>query len=515
MTAVTPLATSAGTRNSSSSRPRYATRRDPDRPTTGLDTISHLARLRRAAPYPWQWDVADVAGELNDQGDGFRYPVVLLSVPRRAGKSTLTLAAALDRMDLIPAARCWYTCANGREVAAKLFRDEWEPMVSPLARLYRIRKSQGSEGIHKRRGSSRLQLFAPTPTALHSTNVDTAIVDEAFAATIDEGEGIESGITPAQLTRPWRQLWIVSAGGTIESTWWDRWLTAGASGIPGVALFDYGAVVDAAYDPADPEVWAAAHPTAGVAFPMSVLADLWARRTDDAAFERAYLNVWPRPSEALVAAGLDLEAWRNAARPDVAPDVTALALDVAADRSSASLAVAGPHPTDPGRLAVEVVWVGKVAALAAAVKTQRAAYRNVPVVADSLVAASVVAELRRARVTVDPIGAADHARACGHFVDRLTAATITHRAQAVLDDAITGAARRPLGDAWLWSRRHSSVDISPLVAATLAAWAAATRRRGGRAAVVVPQAPSDGNGRGLHTARPPIAALRGTQPRIR
>ena len=510
---MTRLATSDGTRSSSSSRPRFATPRDPDRQTTGASTVAHLARLRRAAPYPWQWDVADVAGELNDTGDGFRYPVVLLSVPRRAGKSTLVLAASLDRMDLTADARCWYTCANGREVAAKLFRDEWEPMVSPLARLYRLRKSQGSEGIHKRRGSSRLQLFAPTPTALHSTNVDTATVDEAFAADIEEGEGIESGITPAQLTRPWRQLWIVSAGGTIESTWWDRWLTAGASGVPGVALFDYGAdASDPSYDPGKPEVWAAAHPTAGRAFPMAVLADLWARRTDDASFERAYLNVWPRPSEALVAAGLDLELWRSAAAPATPPSpVTALALDVAKDRSSASLAVAGPHPDRPGGIVVEVLEVCKPSALAAAVRSARARYRGVPVVADSLVAASVVAELRRARVDVDPIGASDHARACGTFVDRLAAGTLTHRSQAALDDAIAGAARRPLGDAWLWSRRHSSVDISPLVAVTLAGWAAATRRPTGRGAVVVPQAAREPNGRTQHPTRPPIAALRGTQ----
>jgi hypothetical protein len=441
---------------------------------------------------------------------------VVLSLPRRAGKSTLTLAAALDRMDLLRDARCWYTCTNGREVAAKLFRDEWCPMMEPLSRLYRVRKSQGSEGFHKRRGSSRLQLFAPTPTALHSTNVDTAIVDEAFAADIDQGEGIESGIEPAQLTRPWRQTWIVSAGGTIESTWWDRWLTAGSNGTPGVAMFDYGADPSApGYDPADPAVWAAAHPTAGVAFPLSVLEGLWGRRTDDAAFERAYLNVWPRPSEALVAAGLDLALWQAAAKPNLAPVVTALALDVAADRSSASLAVAGPHADAPGRVAVEVIETCRVHELAAAVKRARAAYRGVPVVADSLVAASVVAELRRARVTVDPIGAGDHARACGTFVDRLTAGTLTHRAQAVLDDAIAGAARRPLGDAWLWSRRHSAVDISPLVAVTLAAWTAATRRPGGRGAVVAATAPSGPITRTQPPARPRSAALRATQPPAR
>jgi len=438
-------------------------------------------------PYRWQWDVADVAGELNDTGTGFRYPIVVLSVPRRAGKSTLTLAANLDRMDLIDDARCWYT-AHTREVAAKLYRDEWVPMLDPLARLYRLRKSQGSEGVHKRRGSSRLQLFAPNAGALHSTNADTVTVDEAWAFDADTGEAVEAGIRPAQLTRPWRQTWIVSAGGTIESTWWDRWLCAGEQATPGVALFDFGADPAAPdYDPSNPAVWSAAHPTAGVAFPLAVLQQEWDTRRSDADFERAYLNVWPRPSlVAAAGAGLDTDAWWSSAHPDVIPrPVTAIAVDIAADRSRAAVAVAARTGDD---IVVEVVDARPgIGWLVGTVRDVRRQHPGAVVVADSLVAASIIGELNRAHVVVDPYGASDHAKACGTFVDLLAAGRLSHRAQAVLDDAVAGAARRPLGDAWLWSRSRSGVDISPLVAVTLAAYAAHTRRRTGTAAVVAVQ----------------------------
>lgn len=427
--------------------------------------------------------MADTAGELADDGVGWRYPVVVLSVPRRAGKTTLTLAANLDRLDVIDDARGWYT-ANHRETAAKLFRDEWAPMLEPLGRLYRLRRSQGSEGVHKRRGSSRLQLFAPTADALHSTNVDTCTVDEAWSFDIETGEALEAGITPAQLTRPWRQTWIVSAGGTVASTWWDRWLSA--RDLPGVATFDYGADPTApGYDPASPAVWLRAHPTAGRAFPLTVLEQLWARRRSDADFERAYLNVWQRPSEVLAAGGVDPELWRAAARPALAPArVAAIALDVAGDRSAAALAVAGP--TEAGGVAVEVIDARPgVGWLAGAARAARAAHRGAVVLADSLVAASVVSELTRARVTVTPVGASDHARACGAFVDALAAGRLTHRAQGALDDAVTASARRPLGDAWLWSRLRSAADISPLVAVTLAAWGATSGPPSGRGAVIV------------------------------
>jgi hypothetical protein len=486
---VVTVSTSSSTRYA----PRYATPRNTDRQTIGDRTVAHLARLRRGPPFAWQWDVADVAGELRDDGrPGFHYQLVVLSVPRRAGKTTLNLAHNLAALDLERDMRGWYT-AHRREVAAKLFRDEWLPMIDHLpSNLYRTRKSQGSEGVHKRYGSSRLQLFAPTADALHSTNADVATVDEAWHFDVERGEGVESGIRPAQLTRPWRQLWIVSAGGTIASTWWDNYLTLAELGAPRVAFFDYGADPTAPdYDPASPAVWARSHPTYGVAF-ESLEYD-WTTRESDAAFERAYLNVWPRPSKMRAAGAVELEQWATAARPELSVTPAVYALDVAADRSAAAIVAAA---VVDGVALVDVVahrpglgWV------AGAVRDLKRVHRGVPIFADSLVAASIVAELERAHVTVEPVGVGDHAKACGTFVDRLATGTLAHRSQRVLDDAVLGAARRPLGDAWLWSRNRSNVDISPLVAATIAAWAAITRRPAGRAVMVSAPATSPSPGR--------------------
>ena len=47
---------------------------------------------------------------------------------------------------------------------------------------------------------------------------------------------------------------------------------------------------------------------------------------------------------------------------------------------------------------------------------------------------------------------------------------LRHLGGLELRQAVKGATKRPLGDAWAWSRRNSTVDISPLVAATLALW---------------------------------------------
>ena len=51
--------------------------------------------------------------------------------------------------------------------------------------------------------------------------------------------------------------------------------------------------------------------------------------------------------------------------------------------------------------------------------------------------------------------------------------TVRHLGSGELSEAIKGACTRSLADAWVWSRRSSGVDISPLVASTLALWACA------------------------------------------
>ena len=75
----------------------------------------------------------------------------------------------------------------------------------------------------------------------------------------------------------------------------------------------------------------------------------------------------------------------------------------------------------------------------------------------------------------------EHAQACGMFYDAVANSTLRHMGQPELLAAIKGAGRRQLGDAFAWSRRSSTVDITPLVAATLGVWAVANVPVGGLA----------------------------------
>jgi hypothetical protein len=75
-------------------------------------------------------------------------------------------------------------------------------------------------------------------------------------------------------------------------------------------------------------------------------------------------------------------------------------------------------------------------------------------------------------VQVDETSAGEYAEACGLFLDAVTDKQVHHLGTPELATAIRGASTKPLGDAWKWSRRASSADITPLVACTLAMWAA-------------------------------------------
>jgi hypothetical protein len=65
--------------------------------------------------------------------------------------------------------------------------------------------------------------------------------------------------------------------------------------------------------------------------------------------------------------------------------------------------------------------------------------------------------------------------ACAQLLDAVTTRAVRHRGDTALDRAAAAAARRTTGDGWAWSRRSSSADVSPLLAASLALYGDAHR----------------------------------------
>lgn len=230
-------------------------------------------------------------------------------------------------------------------------------------------------------------------------------------------------------------------------------------------------------DPDDPQTWAKANPSYPHRTPDESILRL-KRKLTEAGFRREGLGVWDELTKTL--AVVPASVWNDhiADAPpaqDAPPDV------VGVDRSAegtTSIAGAwrGEDSTHVELLAVDVVMdtTGVVDWL-----TERAG-RKIPVliVADSP-AAAMAPDLIAKRVKVKLVPGVEFARACQAFVDDAIDGPLTHAAQHHLDDALAGATKLPYGKAglWVWNRRKPDLDISALVAATVARSGVAKARK--------------------------------------
>jgi hypothetical protein len=152
-------------------------------------------------------------------------------------------------------------------------------------------------------------------------------------------------------------------------------------------------------------------------------------------------------------------------------DPICLAVDVSPDRKTAIMA-AGRN--DKGQWHTEIVHAGAGTGWV----TQRLVelygkHEVVEIVCDGYgPSAAIARKADDAGIKVRRLDAGEYGQACGMFVDMIGEGTLRHLGQEQLLAAIRGAKARPLVDRWAWSRTKSTVDISPLVAATLALWSA-------------------------------------------
>jgi len=470
--------------------PLWGTPRRPGWPTFG----GHVARIaeRLGTPLmPWQRYAVDVALEVDPATGVFAYREVGLSVMRQQGKTTLILPLTVHRL------RAWRRqtvlyAAQTRNDARKKWEDDFVETLaaSAFAGQHRVRKSNGSEAIIWSKTRSRMGITSNTEKAGHGAVLDLGLIDEAFA---HEDARLEQAFSPAMLTRPMAQQWWMSAGGTERSYYLNDKRARGRAIIERLfATGEHGRVCYFEWyapdhlDRADPATWWGCMPALGHTVTEDVIrAEL--EKMGEADFDRAYLN---RTKMFVPPADLNVPTRQWPDRADRASQITgalAFAVDVTPLRDHASIAVAGRRAD--GRIHVEVVahrpgtdWI------VAELVRLRTRWAPVAIGLDSYgPAGSLLLDLAAARIAkpVDPdkpgpgdlalAQTRDIASACGQFADAVRQGGLVHIDQPQLNAALGGARTRPLGDAWAWARRSATVDISPLVAATIARWALLTR----------------------------------------
>lgn len=458
--------------------PRLHTQRS-DRPTKG-GQVAKIAQAKRAPLMPWQRDAVDVALEVDPDTGLYHYGIVVVTVPRQAGKTKLESDVADHRCLTVPRARVWITMQNGKTV------DEWmrEEHFASLAAApvfgvpgsascrYSLSKRAGSVGVKWPARGSTFTTFPPTREALHSKQSDLVLVDEAWAHGTETGADLRQAIRPTMATRPGSQLWIVSTEGDDSSTYLEDYLvkartTIGQPGI-NVALIDYGIPDDA--DPEDLDVIADWHPAYGHTLSRAALEAARVDFGDDSAgWARAYGNRRTRTRDSAFPPGL----WAAAGTPRVAlPDRAGIALDATPDGARFALGAQWARP-DGHRLA-EVIEAGDPArdtpAFVAQVVRRHGEGRLI-VDRGSVGAVELVDAVARhdPNLEVDYTTATQYAAACGSFYRGIIDATTHHFNDPDLDSAAEVAVKRDAGDGgFVWGRKHAAGSVAELVAVTLA-----------------------------------------------
>jgi hypothetical protein len=363
--------------------------------------------------------------------------------------------------------RIAYTAQTGHDARQKLL-DDWVPLIerSPFAPLIeRVYRANGDEAIIFRNGS-RVEVLRNSISAGHGRTLDLAIIDEAFA---DEDDTREQALLPTMATKRDAQLLVVSTAGTDRSIYLKRKVDQGRASVEagndtGIAYFEWSAEPDD--DPFDREMWSRVMPALGITISENAVEHALGSMTINE-FRRSYLNVWSTVSEQMIPA----KVWNACTNPKTAPaGALSFAVDVALDRSSASIAVADK---DGNIELIEnrdgVSWVQN-----RALELFRR-WKGSIVIDGYGPSGSLVDPLRQVQVPVVTYKTADVTAACALFYDAVLDRRLRAKSDDRLDRAVNAAMRRAVGQTWLFQRNTADADITPLYASLLA-WHHATHR---------------------------------------
>ena len=421
---------------------------------------------------PWQQMVLERSLGLREDGRWAAFQVGV-SVPRQNGKGSIIEARELAGLFLVEE-RLIIHSAHLADTSLEAFNRLLALLESNPEfdrRVMKVNRSHGAEGVELR-GRQRIRFRTRTSGGGRGFTADCLILDEAMVLTEDS----HAAMLPTLSARPRPQALYFGSAVDEDVHEHGRVFAGlrarGLSGVdPALAWFEWSlefprpdlVPADVAASPAS---WRAANPAMDVRIGEEHVRNEWLAMTPrQFAVERLGVGAWPVLDD--VGDVIAVADWLRLEDQGLVLSSPVFAVDVSPDRGFAAIAGAGRDAD--GGLVVEVLehqagtgWlIDRVRALAG---------RRARVAVDGTgPAASLVPELEAAKVRVQVMTGRQQADGCGVLFDAVKDGGLRFRDPGgSVAAGLRGATRRPLGDSWAWSRKSSSVDISPLVAVTLA-----------------------------------------------
>lgn len=485
MTVTLPPATSSSVAWPSSwgPAPRFATPRTPDRATFG-PAVARIAELMGRPLFPWQRYVADVALEVLPSGD-WAYPDVLVTAPRRSGKTALSTPTVVHRCGQ-PGRKSgvWLTAQTLKKAVAR-----WEEIIdlilaTPISRQVRDYRGNPQQLLWPATRST-FRPFAPNEQGMHGEDPDLVFVDELQAFNLEQRRQIRAGYRPAWSVKS-GQEWQMSTAGTAASQWLNARRRQGRDDVAAGltrrrATFEWSVPEEVDGTPIaelDPErileLVLDAHPRRDHGLRHGFLEDELEGELGEgggglAEFLRAYGNITQTGERPGAFTRRQLEAAQSGAR---IPADARISLGVAVDEDlrEAAIGVAYRDRSETAitddRRADGTRWVaGEVIRLVAE--------HDVATVAVVMAGPGrdVADQLKRAGVHVTPVTQSDRAAATVRFSEQLTQPIpgAVHNGAGSFVDAVAAAelGKANAGKVWL---SRTGAPITALEARTLAVW---------------------------------------------
>lgn len=462
----------------------------PEYTVTGGEDALELARLARMEPDEWQGRV--VYGALGQ--DRYGHPTaaeVGLIVGRQNGKGGCIEIVSLNGLYL-RRHKMVYTAhlmATSRKIRERIqFLIESVPDFDKEVKQIRTANEEQSIVLKPQptiissasaisvRDEPRIDFVARTSNAARGwAGYDVVFFDEAFALT----STMVGALMPIMFARQDWQIWYVSMGGMANSDALRQVRARALTGEPELAYYEWSVPEDVyrlapQYVANMPAAWEQANPAAGGRISYKTLKNAQ-RAMDPGEFAREVLCVWDDPGGALL---IPIPLWNRLIDPtSQIVSQMVMAIDCSPGLVSGCIGVAGyrsdgiPHVEITSRDGVldhraGTDWV------VPRVKELDDAWHPVAWMMDaSGPGRALLTDL--AKVGIEPVllSSRELGEACGSLLIDATGADsnrLRHLGQQNIVDAIKAAQKRDIVDAWIFSRRASDQDITPLMMVTMA-----------------------------------------------
>lgn len=443
---------------------------------------------------PWQSLILDAAMGLRADGAWTAFETAIV-VPRQNGKGSILEARELAGLFMFGEELIIHTAHEFKTAQEAFLRIKWlvENTDEFSKRVANIRTSHGSEGIELRpketivTGSSSRRVRIGKASRLRFVARTTAGSGRGFSGNVvilDEAFNLPNQVMSALMftmsARENPQLWYASSAvnkdehpnGDVLAAVRDRGLAGDDSSL----VYAEWCADETAYKEnprevaSDPEQWAAANPGLGIRIAAEHVArerNSMGAESKSFAVERLGIGDWPTLAGGMQV--IDPAVWASLVDSDSSIDgAVVFAADATQGRTAGSIAAAGRRAD--GLLHGEIVdnrpgtnWM-----LNRLIELNQSWAPQSVILDPSSAAGSLISGLEAAGITVVEVSGRAMAQACGWTHDLITSSGVRHRGQPELAAALAAAKKRSMGDSWVWDRKDSAGDISPLGAFTLA-----------------------------------------------